>query len=90
MIVFFKPSFLKDITALPAAVRLEIKKICVEIFPAADTLFAIKEYDIKAMTGFKNYYRLRLGDYRMGFKKEKGIIIFMRVKHRKEIHRYFP
>lgn len=47
-------------------------------------------YSIKAITGFKNFYRLRLKDYRIGFEAKGMIVIFMRAKHRKDIYRYFP
>ena len=37
-----------------------------------------------------NAYRLRVGDYRIGFFLEEDTIIFSRVLHRKEIYRFFP
>jgi mRNA-degrading endonuclease RelE of RelBE toxin-antitoxin system len=42
-----------------------------EIFfkPSAKSLKDVKEFDIKPIKGFKNFYRMRLGDYRIGFKK---------------------
>jgi len=44
-----------------------------EIFfkPSAKSLKDVKEFDIKPIKGFKNFYRMRLGDYRIGFKKIK-------------------
>lgn len=90
MLILFKPIFFKDLKKIPSDVRLEIKKISTKVFPATNNLRDLKRYDIKPTTGFKNYYRLRLGDYRIGFKIENKSIIFMRVKHRKEIYRYFP
>lgn len=45
---------------------------------------------IKKMRGGGNYYRMRIGDYRLGFKMEKGYIIILRFMHRKEIYNYFP
>jgi mRNA-degrading endonuclease RelE of RelBE toxin-antitoxin system len=49
-----------------------------------------KKYDISNIKGFRGYYRVRLGDYRIGFKKEREFIVFMRVKHRKDIYKNFP
>ena len=89
MIVFFKPSFIKDLNALPNEPRIAIEKICKEIFRTADSLKDIP-YPIKNITDFPHYYRLRFREYRIGFKKEKDVIIFMRVKHRKDIYRRFP
>ncbi len=90
MEIFFKPSFIKDFKKLPKEIKSEIRRICFEIFPLAKNLREIKECNIKPIKGFKNFYRIKLGDYRIGFKKEDGTIIFMRVKHRKDIYRYFP
>lgn len=42
------------------------------------------------LEGYDSYYRLRVGDYRIGIKTENDVVIFMRVLHRKEIYRYFP
>jgi len=36
------------------------------------------------------YYRIRLGDYRLGFVFERGAVTFVRCLNRKEIYRYFP
>lgn len=46
--------------------------------------------NIKKMKGFDNYYRIKLGDYRLGFKYEDENIYLMRILHRKDIYRFFP
>lgn len=46
--------------------------------------------DIKKLKGYKNAYRLKLLDYRIGFILEENTINLSRVMHRKEIYRYFP
>lgn len=38
----------------------------------------------------KPFYRIRVGDYRIGFMLDNDILVFMRVLHRKDIYRYFP
>jgi len=45
--------------------------------------------DIIKLSGIKNTYRLRIGDYRVLFKKlnDKFIILLLDVKHRKEVYR---
>ena len=35
-------------------------------------------------------YRIRVGDYRVGFVFEHGAVTFVRCLDRKEIYRYFP
>ncbi len=61
-----------------------------EVVPAARDLGELGEYNVKPMRGFKDHYRVRLGDYRIGFKKEGNTVIFMRVMDRKDIYRHFP
>jgi mRNA interferase RelE/StbE len=45
---------------------------------------------VKRIEGYSGYFRLRIGDYRLGLKlTEKGLEM-MRFLHRKEIYRRFP
>lgn len=37
-----------------------------------------------------NYYRIRVGEYRIGMAVNENTAIFVRVLNRKEIYRYFP
>lgn len=90
MNVSFKPTFVKDFKDLPEEIKRKIKKVCLEILPKLDNLQNLKDYNIKNLKGFRNYYRIKLGEYRIGFKKENHSVVFMRVKHRKDIYRYFP
>ncbi len=49
--------------------------------------------DIKAakkLKGENNYYRIRMGNYRIGFSFLDDEIVLYRFLHRKEIYRYFP
>lgn len=36
------------------------------------------------------YYRIRVGDYRLGLSIENDRATFVRILHRREIYRYFP
>ncbi|MDP5139883.1 MAG: type II toxin-antitoxin system RelE/ParE family toxin [Spirosomaceae bacterium] len=42
------------------------------------------------MKGFKSFYRIRVGHYRVGCIVEGNSIEFMRISHRKEIYAIFP
>jgi len=45
----------------------------------------------KKLTGFRKYYRIRLGEYRIGIETiDKNTIRLILIAHRKEIYRYFP
>ena len=47
--------------------------------------------DIRKIQGYENYYRIRIGSYRIGCEIEAGNkISFYRVKDRKDIYRVFP
>lgn len=44
----------------------------------------------KKLKGFKNAYRTRVGDYRLGFFYENTTILLARFVHRKDIYKIFP
>ena len=90
MQVLFRPAFMKDFYALEPEMRLQVEKLCGEVIPTTKDIREIVGYDIKPLRGFKDCYRVKLGKYRVGFKREGEVIIFARVLHRKDIYRYFP
>lgn len=90
MQVLFKPSFIKDAKKLPSFVYVEVKRICLTIFPSIESPRDLSGLDIQKLRGFRSYYKIRIGDYRVGFKVEDRVVTFMRVLHRKDIYRYFP
>lgn len=46
--------------------------------------------NIKKLRGYESFYRVRIGDYRIGFEYKEREIVFYRVLHRKDIYKYFP
>ena len=46
--------------------------------------------NLKKLVGHKSAYRVRLGDYRVGFFYESRKVIFARIVHRKDIYKVFP
>ena len=90
MKIFFKPSFSGDFKKLPLNIKEEIRHTCFEIFPYLKDLRDFKEYEIKPMKGFRHYYRMKIKEYRLGFKRDNNSVIFMRVKYRKDIYKFFP
>ena len=44
----------------------------------------------RKLKGEKKLWRIRVGDYRVGFVFEDGAVTFVRYLDRKEIYRYFP
>jgi mRNA interferase RelE/StbE len=89
MKVEYLPSFLKDLKALKSTPIFEqIKDLVFEEIPNAADLQTI--VNLKKSKGDDNAYRLRVGDYRIGFYFQGETITFARVLHRKDIYRYFP
>ena len=86
---FYKKTFLKDLARLPLPQRKQIEKLIFEQIPQLDSIFTTP--NVKKMKGYQNYYRIRLGDYRIGFEvKEAKNVIFYRVKSRSDIYKLFP
>ena len=85
----YKKSFLKDLAKLPKHYRAQIERLVFEEIPVLDNVFAT--LDVKKMKGYQSYYRIRVGNYRIGCKMEEGKqIIFYHVKSRADIYRLFP
>jgi len=67
--------------------RLNVFQI-IEHVENANRITEIK--NIKKLSGFRNYYRIRQGNYRIGIKIENNTIIFAAFDHRGDIYKYFP
>jgi mRNA-degrading endonuclease RelE of RelBE toxin-antitoxin system len=85
----YKRIFLKDLASLPKRYRSRIERLVFDEIPASENIF--HDFDIHKMRGYGHYYRIRMGNYRIGCKitAENGIVFF-RVKSREEIYRVFP
>ncbi len=59
-----------------------------DTLPNAEDLLNISS--VKAMKGYPNQYRTRIGDYRIGIEVCGDSVEVMRALHRKEFYRYFP
>jgi mRNA interferase RelE/StbE len=86
--VEFKRSFEKDLRKLRSPELLLRIKAAIEDVESADDLASIGE--LKKLQGYRVYYRIRVGDYRLGLIAVGDQVTFVRVLHRKEIYRYFP
>mgnify|MGYP006357382697 FL=1 len=84
----FRERFLKDVNHIREKdVKMKVAAVITEV-KAASSLSAIR--NVKKMEGSQNYYRIRIGDYRIGVKAQDRILVFLRCLHRKDIYRYFP
>jgi mRNA interferase RelE/StbE len=88
MKVEFKKSFLKELKKLKnKSIKHSIVE-CILQVESAQSLSQIK--NLKKLSGYDIYYRIRIGDYRIGLKVEDEIVYFVVFEHRKEIYRGFP
>ena len=84
----FERSFAKDLkTVRDRALLQRVKRIIEQVETCTD-LHELPQ--VKQLEGAPGYYRIRMGDYRMGLILEGDSLVFVRFLHRKEIYRYFP
>ncbi len=88
MKVEFLKKFSKDIEVVNAkSVKLSLMKL-IEQIEKVENLDKIS--NTKKLKGHRNAYRIRIGDYRLGFFYENSTIILARFLHRKDIYKLFP
>ncbi len=88
MIITFRKSFEKDLSKLRDANLLQKIQAVIEEAEAAVNLIEVN--NLKKLKADGNYYRIRVGNYRIGLVLNETGIVFVRVLHRKEMYRYFP
>ena len=89
MKVLYAKALLKDLEAVSRkpAVKKRLSKL-IETLKAIDTLDELRH--IKKIEGYDCYYRLRIGDYRLGLKISEDTVELIRFLHRRDIYRRFP
>ena len=88
MNVEFKSSFVKDLKKIKKKhLQSQIREL-IEKVESTENMTELE--NVKKLSGSDVYYRIRLGDYRVGLKIENEIVCFVRFLRRKDIYRYFP
>jgi len=88
MDVKFTRQFGKDIGRLPDAnLAISIERIILST-KSAHNLSGIN--NLKKLKGYKNAYRIRIGDYRIGVFIEGNVVEFCCCMKRSDIYKYFP
>jgi mRNA interferase RelE/StbE len=86
--VIFRRSFVKDLKKIRRkALRQEIQAV-IEQIEQSTTLHDLP--NVKHLTSEGPYYRIRIGDYRLGLLVEDDTVTIVRFLHRRDIYRYFP
>ncbi len=88
MNVKYEASFQRDLKNIRDKNFLREIKNSVDDAKKAESVLQIN--NLKKLKGYKTFYRIRLGDYRIGVEIVEGEIIFVRFLHRREVYRFFP
>lgn len=91
MEIILKKQFIKEVAKLPAKIQGSVKEI-IDVLEKAESLQDIN-LDIKRMEGQQsneNYFRIRIGSYRMGLEVINPLIIVITILSRGDIYKKFP
>jgi mRNA interferase RelE/StbE len=88
MTVLFSNDFDRDIS------KLKEKKVAASVLTKVEQIRAATSIaqlsGIKKMHGRENAFRIRIGNYRLGFYLTDNAVLIARIMHRKDIYKYFP
>ena len=88
MIAAFRKSFTRDLKKIKDREILRRVEEAVEEVEAAEDLRQIG--NLKKMSGTTSFYRIRIGDYRIGIAVEGDTLEFIRCLARRDLYRFFP
>ena len=84
----FRSSFARDLRAIRDKNLLARIRAVVESVEQAEALTEVAH--VQKLQAEDDFYRIRVGDYRIGIIVEAGIVVFVRCLNRRDIYRYFP
>lgn len=80
--------FLKELSKLPSKERNRVE---IFLFKEVENFTSpVQIPNFQKLKGYKNYYKIRFGDYRIGLKMENDTLYFERILHRKDIYKFYP
>jgi mRNA interferase RelE/StbE len=89
MEIFYGKTFSKDLDNLRN--QPQVRKNLLDLIKKIKAMKSLREVkDIKKIEGYEDYFRIKIGNYRLGFKLNQDRIELIRFLHRKEIYRRFP
>jgi mRNA interferase RelE/StbE len=88
MNVEFRKSFEKDLRKIKDVELLQRIQVVIEEVETIDSMADLT--NVKKLKAEGDYYRIRVGNYRIGLSIGKETVVFTRMLHRKDIYRYFP
>ena len=88
MVVEFSSKFSKDLDSIQhKSVKTNLANL-IEFLESAKDITGVP--NLKKLVGHKHAYRVRLGDFRVGFFYENKNILMARIVHRRDIYKVFP
>jgi mRNA interferase RelE/StbE len=89
MDLLYGKRFSKDLDAIrhEAKIRAQLLQL-IKAIKAAGSLTELK--DVRKIEGYQAYFRIKLGDYRLGIKVKENTVELIRFLHRKDIYKRFP
>lgn len=88
MNILYDKRFVKDIEVINDKHLKHQVEVVISEIEKAEQLIVLRH--LKKMKGHKSAYRIRVGNYRIGFFFENHTVIFTRLLNRKDIYKYFP
>ena len=88
MRVRFRRSFARDLKAIHDDALLDRVQHVIEAVEEAQSLKEVT--GVAKLAGTSEFYRVRVGEFRIGLAIEGDEVEFVRCLHRREIYRYFP
>jgi mRNA interferase RelE/StbE len=89
MQLLYAKRFSKDIDAIQN--DSEVKKNLLETIERLKHAESLTELNgVRKMEGYSQYYRIKIGEYRLGIKLNNNVLELIRFLHRKDIYRRFP
>lgn len=88
MQILFEESFEKDLKKIKyKKIKSKLKQTIEEIKISKNIIYI---RNLRKLKEHKSYFRIRLGEYRIGIEIIEDKVIFTRFLHRKDIYKYFP
>ena len=82
------PAFNRDLRRIrDRELQLRIARK-LEDLEAASSIIEVS--NVRQMAGWAQYYRISIGDYRLGLEMDGDVAFLLRFMHRRDIYRHFP
>lgn len=88
MKVVYRKSFLRDLRKTRDREALRRVADCLRELERAASLGELSH--VRPLAGAPGFYRVRIGDYRLGLAAGEEAVEVVRFLHRRDVYRYFP